>query len=286
MAYSDTHRSHIGWTAEETERLFALAGQAQQSGRPLKSVFHEIAVATGRQPNSVRNFYYARVKSSDEPHYAHRRAFVPFSGEEADRLVEEILSAQAGGESVRSATLRLAGGDDTVMLRYQNKYRAILKSDPARVRRITAKMAEEGKPTFDPFAAPFGKRRVGRPRKRQTDIDRMAECVLSDLSHVEGLDVHALLNALGALAMAAIRGAVKQDAQPVGSDAEETASLRRELHLAQERYKVLLGYFSQLMRINREFLALNSVVKVSALGDYIHDLESNVKTCERLMQEA
>ena len=287
MAYCKPQRPHAGWTAEETDRLFAAAERAQENGRPLKSVFAEMADMTGRQPNSVRNFYYARMKCSDAPQYAHRRAFTPFTEEEADRLVEQILAAQASGESVRSATRRLAAGDDTVMLRYQNKYRAMLKSDPARVRRIASDMAASGKPAFDPYALSPGVRRVGRPRKRQADIDRMAECVLADLSHVEGLDVRALLDALGALAMAAIRGAAKPGVTHDGDAvASELDALRRQLNAAQERYKVLLGYFTQLTRINREFLSLNSAVKVNALSSYIHDLESNVQSCERIVLEA
>jgi len=48
---------------------------------------------------------------------------------------------------------------------------------------------------------------------------------------------------------------------------------------------MLLNSFAQLIRINSEFLSLNSVVKVSNLSSYIRDLELNVRSCEQLMHE-
>ena len=66
---------------------------------------------------------------------------------------------------------------------------------------------------------------------------------------------------------------------------QENDALRRRLERQNERYDQLLASFRQLIRINSEFLSLNSVVKVSNLTSYIHDLESNVRTCERAMTE-
>ena len=76
-------RAHAGWTEAEDALLFDLAERARQAGRPLKSVFDEMAKQSGRQPNSVRNYYYARVKSGGEAGGRHSPAFVPFTEEEA-----------------------------------------------------------------------------------------------------------------------------------------------------------------------------------------------------------
>ena len=278
---------HTGWTPEETETLFSLAARAQQSGRPLKAVFDEVARETGRQPNSVRNFYYARVKAETEPAYTHKRAFVPFNATESEQLIERVLSAQAEGESVRSCTLRLAGGDDKAMLRYQNKYRAMLKNDPATVRCVAQRLKNAGKPAFDPFSGEGNGRRAGRPRKQAADVEHAAARLVGDLSRVKNLDVHALLDSLGALAVAAVRGAQAGD-EPARDAAirEENVKLSRELRRQSARYQELLGFFTQLIRINSEFLSLNSVVKVSNLTSYIHDLERNVRACERVMTQA
>ena len=53
------------------------------------------------------------------------------------------------------------------MLRYQNKYRALLKSQPALVDRARRELQEKGRPVFDPYApSPAG---PGRPRKAVPD---------------------------------------------------------------------------------------------------------------------
>ncbi|MBQ6145450.1 MAG: hypothetical protein IJI82_00340, partial [Clostridia bacterium] len=80
--------------------------------------------------------------------------------------------ARSAGESVRACTLRIAEGDTRRMLRYQNKYRALLKSRPALVDRARRELQEQGGKVFDPYApAPAG---PGRPRKVQGDRDTEA----------------------------------------------------------------------------------------------------------------
>ena len=283
MDFMKNKRPHAGWLAEESQRLFTLAEEAQTENRPLKSVFDEVAEGTGRRPNSVRNYYYARVKES-EGALGHRRAFDPFSDEEAALLVEEVLSAQARGESVRACTLRLAKGSDKAMLRYQNKYRSVLKHNKDLVDRVREDMTRRGLATFDPFTAqPL--RRVGRPKKPSGRETAPFERVINDLSRVEGLNVNALLNALGALATSAIRGAEGQDRRQFEAALSENEALKGQLVRQQERYRLLLSDFSQLIRINSEFLSQNSVVKVSNLSSYIRDLEPNVRNCQLAMQE-
>lgn len=288
MSCLNTSRSHAGWSPLETEQLFALAAEAQGCGRPLKAVFDEVAARSGRKPNSVRNYYYARVKESGPEQYAHKRAFLPFTDEEARGLVEQVLTAQAGGESVRSCTLRLAGGDDKAMLRYQNKYRALLKNNPALVREVACALAAGGKPTFDPYTASLDTRRAGRPRKGAADLARLTDRLAFDLSRTEGVNARGLVESLCALAAAALRG--DEQPRPVPGDPAhalrlENDALRRRLERERERYDRLLISFRQLIRINSEFLSLNAVVKVSNLTSYIHDLESNVRTCELAMTE-
>lgn len=288
MSYPNKTRAHTGWSTAETEQLFALAERAQAAGKPLKAVFDEVAAQNGRRPNSVRNYYYARVKDSGGVAYPHQRAFLPFTDAEARRLVEQVLSAQSQGESVRSCTLRLAAGDDKAMLRYQNKYRALLKNNPALVAEVASALAASGRPTFDPFAAAEHKRHAGRPRKYTADLSRLSDRLLGDLAHVSGVNARALFEQLGSLAAAALRA---EDAPPAArvdpaqSLRLENDALRRRLERQNERYDQLLASFRQLIRINSEFLSLNSVVKVSNLTSYIHDLESNVRTCERAMTE-
>lgn len=271
-------RPHAGWSEAENERLFALAAEAAANGRPLKSVFDDFAASSGRRPNSVRNYYYARVKEGGVA-FSHTPAFVPFTEAEAVALLENVLSAQARGESVRSCTLRLGNGDDRAMLRYQNKYRSLVRTNPALVKSVVERLTHSGAPCADPYAPRPNVRRVGRPKKGRLPAGS-AEAVLRDLSRVRGLNVSALFDALGTLAVAAVSG--ERTAQPPDGELE---SLRRALADADDRYRTLLSYFRQLVRVNTEFLRMNSVVKVSDLSGYIHDLEANVETCRRLMPD-
>ena len=132
-----------GWSENENKLLWETADEAQQQGLPLKSVFEEIARQTGRRPNSIRNYYYAQVRTHEDG-AGHAARFVPFTQSEVDWLMEQVLIARAEGQSVRACLQRLAGGDHSLMLRYQNKYRAVIKSRPDYVREIVEKLNGEG----------------------------------------------------------------------------------------------------------------------------------------------
>ena len=132
-----------GWSESENQLLWETADEAQQQGLPLKAVFDQIARQTGRRPNSIRNYYYAQVRQHEEgqPHAAR---FVPFTQQEVDWLMEQVLTARAEGQSVRACLQKLAGGDHSLMLRYQNKYRAVIKSRPEYVRQIVERLNAQG----------------------------------------------------------------------------------------------------------------------------------------------
>ena len=142
QAISKTGR-RTGWSERENQLLWETADEAQQQGLPLKAVFEQIAQATGRRPNSIRNYYYAQVRNREDGH-PHAARFVPFTQEEVDWLMEQVLTARAAGQSVRSCLQKLSGGDHSLMLRYQNKYRAVIKSRPDYVRELVEKLNGEG----------------------------------------------------------------------------------------------------------------------------------------------
>ena len=142
QAISKTGR-RTGWSERENQLLWETADEAQQQGLPLKAVFEQIAQATGRRPNSIRNYYYAQVRNREDGH-PHAARFVPFTQEEVDWLMEQVLTARAAGQIVRSCLQKLSGGDHSLMLRYQNKYRAVIKSRPDYVRALVEKLNGEG----------------------------------------------------------------------------------------------------------------------------------------------
>ena len=132
-----------GWSETENQLLWETADEAQQQGLPLKAVFERIAEQTGRRPNSIRNYYYAQVRDREDSD-RHPARFVPFTQQEVDWLMEQVLIARAAGQSVRSCLQKLSGGDHSLMLRYQNKYRAVIKSRPEYVKDVVEKLNEQG----------------------------------------------------------------------------------------------------------------------------------------------
>lgn len=132
-----------GWSESESQLLWETADEAQQQGLPLKAVFDQIARQTGRRPNSIRNYYYAQVRQHGDG-ATHAARFVPFTQQEVDWLMEQVLTARAEGQSVRSCLQKLSNGDHSLMLRYQNKYRAVIKSRPEYVHEIVGRLNEKG----------------------------------------------------------------------------------------------------------------------------------------------
>ncbi len=300
--YAPQPASRLGWSAHEDDFLFEAVRRARKDGAPLKAVFDEVAQATGRKPNSIRNYYYARVKQGGETDtlLPHNPAFVPFSEKEIHELLTTVLSAQALGMSVRACTLNMGSGENRAMLRYQNKYRSLLKSNPDLVLSVVQELREKGLPAFNPYERVSSVRRPGRPRKQNTNLLEAVGGVVNQLDRVEGLDVSAFFESLGALAVSAAKGVAAEQQLKHLSGREDTAllleenqelkarlqDLKKELNAQRERFATLLGYFRQLMDINREFLGMTSVSKVSSLSNYIRELSRNVEDCEKWMYDA
>ena len=138
-------RPRTGWQPSETEQLFTAVNQASAEGMPLRSVFERLAVQLGRKPNSIRNYYYACLRQ--QPQMIQRTpAFHPFSPEETRQLLREVLMARGRGMSVRACVMQMAEGSQSRMLRYQNKYRTILKHRPEMIAEVAEELRREGLP--------------------------------------------------------------------------------------------------------------------------------------------
>lgn len=146
--------THNGWSDDETSMLWNEVCACSEKGQPLRIAFDKIASATGRKANSIRNYYYAAIKAGEVPQEVptgRAMPFTPFSTNEIDDLLREVLMAQGRGISVRACVTAMGGGDRSVALRLQNKYRALLKSHPDRVMRVVKALQEENLPCVDPF---------------------------------------------------------------------------------------------------------------------------------------
>ena len=133
-----------GYTREEAESLVKYVCEGKGQGKTLTRIFEEYAKDSGRAKGSVRNYYYALLKSTSNEEVRKilqgtdlkAEEVRPFTDEETDKILRAILKEKSKGVSVRRAVLNLAGGDDKLMLRYQNKYRNILLREPQRIQKL------------------------------------------------------------------------------------------------------------------------------------------------------
>lgn len=148
MTQTPTIQHRGGWRQEETDILFSAVKEAAEAGRPLRDVFAAVGEQLQRKPNSIRNYYYARVR--EEPCLAARQTpFRAFTPQELDMLLRHVLIGRGEGRSVRACVAQLAQGDRAGMLRYQNKYRSILKNKPDMLNAVAQELRAEGLPCPD-----------------------------------------------------------------------------------------------------------------------------------------
>ena len=147
------HPGRAGWQEAETARLFSAVKEASASGAPLRSVFESLSGDLGRKPNSIRNYYYACLRQHPQ-NGEHTPAFRPFTAEETHELLRQVLMARGKGMSVRACVMALSEGNHSRMLRYQNKYRTILKNRPELIAQVCEELRQEGLPCPDVTPAP------------------------------------------------------------------------------------------------------------------------------------
>lgn len=173
-----------GYTKEEAQSLVKYICDGKAKGKTLTGIFADYAAKSGRAKGSVRNYYYALLKTGgDEVKEILKDTDLkaeevrPFTDEETDKILKAILKEKSNGVSVRRAVLNLAGGDDKLMLRYQNKYRNVIAKQPERIERLMREAGytvtdKEKKAIEDRINALYGELNSGlkEENKRLTEI--------------------------------------------------------------------------------------------------------------------
>jgi len=241
-----------GWKDEEKLLLWDEVKRAQKMGAPLKRVFETVAEKTGRKPNSVRNYYYMKVKETGEIEQK-PSTFTPFSKEEIYTLLKTLLAAGARGESIRGASLKLAGGDKTLMLRFQNKYRSLIKTARPLVEMVMADMDRSNEKYLSPYEA----QKPGIVRENRYIPEPVARALMSC-----DVDVKVFFRGLSKMAsLAAAKVKLEEDLRALSSQNDsfrkENAALAasvRELNVKlkkeMERSVQAATLFQQLVKIN------------------------------------
>ena len=133
-----------GYTEEEARSLVSYVCEGINAGNTLSGIFQSYAQKTGRAKGSVRNYYYALLRTTGDERVKNllrgtnlkAEKIVQFSDKETDEILKAILMQKSKGISVRRAVQNLAGGDNKLMLRYQNKYRHVLSKQPERFEKL------------------------------------------------------------------------------------------------------------------------------------------------------
>jgi hypothetical protein len=147
-------KARVGWANEERSLMWDEVRKASEEGETLKRAFDSISQKTGRKPNSIRNYYYQSLKEQGAPEELQAlraRPFVPFDSDEIHALLRTVLTERARGVSVRACVQAMANGDRSLALRYQNKYRSILKSRPDRIEAVVEELRSEGIDCPNPY---------------------------------------------------------------------------------------------------------------------------------------
>ncbi len=127
----------------------------ERGGEPLTNVFTKYALINGKAKGTVRNLYYALAKMSNTnkdfcDKYLDGKPIeinniIEFDYQEEKKLVKKILTERQCGKSVRSIIMNLANGDAKLALRYQNKFRNLLKNKPSLIAEVVGEIKNEGK---------------------------------------------------------------------------------------------------------------------------------------------
>lgn len=133
-----------GYTKEEAAELVQYIKEGKNEGKTLSYLFATFGNDHGRAKGSVRNYYYTLLKSGEREEVREllkdsnlkAETIREFTEEETNQVIRDILLEKSKGLSVRRAISNLSKGDDKLMLRYQNKYRNVLKKEPGRIKAL------------------------------------------------------------------------------------------------------------------------------------------------------
>lgn len=255
-------RAHSGWREDEIDQLWNGIRRANENGEPLRAVFEEMGQSLGRRPNSVRNFYYMQLRRRDGLQVRRAAPFETFTEEEIRALVREVLLARARGQSVRAAVMALSQGDHARMLRYQNKYRSVLKKRPEVIRSVLEELRQEGIDCPSPIDGGHSSR-----EELLSGMTQKADA-LGDPA------VRQMLEGMNTL----LDRALSSDPQ-VGQD-----RLRVRLDMATLRYDALCREAGDMLLLCKEYLGQEEDVRTAAMPAFLSELSQRVTRVENAMQ--
>ena len=145
---------------EEMTELFEKAHAAKRNGASLSKLFSVFAEGHGLAKGTIRNIYYDTVKRATEGDSLAKKYFcgftltsakiVEFDEQEARSLLKKILTGLTLGKPVRRTISELTD-DSRLALRYQNKYRNMLRFEKDKVKEVAEEIKSEYGRCYDPY---------------------------------------------------------------------------------------------------------------------------------------
>ena len=162
-----------GFSENQKNELFQLAKNAKKQGLTLCDVFEKIAKKYGKAPGSVRNFYYKSIAEGSALDLKAKKLNY-FSDDEEKKLISAVITERKNGASLRSALLKLAGGDKTLAMRYQNKFANLIKKQRAKIMREVILQRERFGKCFNPYVY---KNNCVKVQKLKREIDDLVASI-------------------------------------------------------------------------------------------------------------
>lgn len=142
-----------GWKKSERDSLIECVKIAFENKIPLKTAFAEFAKKHDRQRDSVRNFYYLVVADAslrgEKIQGIVKNDIETFGKRELETLVRKIMDKLSQGSSLRGAIMSITK-NETEALRFQNKFRNLLKSKSPIIDKIMTEQKLHGR-YYDPY---------------------------------------------------------------------------------------------------------------------------------------
>ncbi len=150
-----------GFSDSEAKKFINFIKKGVQDGKDLTKLFKEYSLVSGRAQGSLRNYYYKTVNDCKKDSKLKTKLGVTsemyptfikaFNESEEESLLKEVLLGLGNGKSVRSTISKLANNNECLALRYQNKYRNLLRDKREFVMQVASTIKDKNGINVNPY---------------------------------------------------------------------------------------------------------------------------------------